>query len=84
MILIKLILIPAVMLFAAQHMGFTGMESFVIFTLFATPVATATFPMSQGMGADGQLAGELVVLTTICSVITLFGWILIMQMIGLF
>ena len=38
-ILIKLILIPAVMLFAAQHMGFNGMESFVIFTLFATPVA---------------------------------------------
>lgn len=83
-VLTKLVLIPAAMLWVSGRLGFDAMESFVIFTLFATPVATATFPMSQAMGADGELAGELVVITTTCSVLTLFFWILLMQRVGMF
>ena len=49
----------------------------------ATPVATASFSMAQNMGGDGDLAGELVVSSTIISIVTLFLWIFLMSSLGL-
>ncbi len=44
--------------------------------LFATPVAVASAIMAEAMDNDGQLAGQLVVWTSLLSVITLFIMIL--------
>lgn len=76
--------VPAIMLLLGWALGFDAMERFVVFTLYATPVATATFPMAQAMGADAELAGEEVVLSTTLSVVTLFFWITLMQNMGMF
>ena len=43
--------------------------------LFATPVATSSYPMAAAMGGDGPLAGELVVITNVFSLVTLFLFI---------
>ncbi len=51
--------------------------------LYATPEATASFPMAQAYGADADLAGEQVVLTTVCTVLILFCWIVFMQNTGM-
>lgn len=64
--------------------SFSSTERFVIFTLFSTPVATAAFPMAQAMGADSELAAELIVMSTTLSVVTLFFWTLGMQSVGMF
>ena len=80
----KLIAVPAVMLFISGLFGFSPTERFVIFTLFSTPVATAAFPMAQAMGADSELAAELIVMSTTLSVVTLFFWTLGMQSVGMF
>lgn len=80
----KLMVVPAIMLLLGWALGFDAMERFVVFTLYATPVATATFPMAQAMGADAELAGEEVVLSTTLSVVTLFFWITLMQNMGMF
>lgn len=80
---VKLLLVPALMLYLSTMFGFSAMERFVVFTLYATPIATATYSMAQGMGADYELCGEAIVVTTVGSVFTLFFWICFLQGLGM-
>lgn len=80
---LRLVIVPAIMLAIGTALGFGKVERFVVFTLFATPMATAAFPMAQAMGADADLAGELIVVTTTGAVISLFLWIMFMQYTGI-
>ena len=80
---IKMVLIPAVMLAVSTVAGLSAMERFLMLVLYATPEATASFPMAQAYGADADLAGEQVVLTTVCTVLILFCWIVFMQNTGM-
>lgn len=80
-LLLKLVIIPAIVLMIISAMGFTPLERFAIFTMFATPVAASSYTMAQNMGGDGELAGEFVVLSTALSVITIFLWVFTLKMI---
>ncbi len=52
-------------------------------SLFGTPVAVASAIMAGSMDNDEQLAAQLVVWTSICSVITMFVIVCIMMALGL-
>lgn len=78
----KLVIIPSVFLVILQVLNFTSLEKFAIFAIFATPVAAASGTMAANMDGDAELAGELVVVSTIVSVITIFLWIFIMESTG--
>ena len=80
---VKLVLFPAVMVAVSVLMGMEPLERFILLSIFATPTAAASFPMAQNMGGDGELAGELVVCSTMVSVITIFLWILLLRSAGL-
>ena len=82
-LLLRLVIIPAAALCAAVLAGFSPAERFVIFACFATPSAAASYAMASGMGCDGELAGQFVVLGTVLSVLTLFLWIFFMGSAGL-
>ena len=49
----------------------------VLLALFGSPAAVSSFIMAQQMDGDGDLAGQLVVLGSLCSIITMFIWIFI-------
>jgi len=76
---LKLILIPAIAVSIMRLLPLSSAELFVVFSTFATPVAAASYPMAQSMGGDADLAGEYVVVTTLCSLITIFLWILLLK-----
>ena len=80
---LKLIFVPSLLSFIMANMGFRGNEFFVVFVMFATPVAAASYPMAQSMDADADLAGEYVVITTVLSIATIFCWILVLKGCGL-
>lgn len=80
---LKLIFVPSLLSFIMANMGFRGNEFFVVFVMFATPVAAASYPMAQSMDADADLAGEYVVITTVLSITTIFCWILVLKGCGL-
>jgi predicted permease len=80
---LKLILVPSLLSFIMANVGFRGNEFFVVFVMFATPVAAASYPMAQSMDADADLAGEYVVITTVLSIVTIFFWILVLKGFGL-
>ena len=53
-------------------------------SLFCSPVAVSSAPMSQEMGADAELAGQLVVFTTLISGLTVFVAVAILRGCGIF
>lgn len=81
---LKLVLIPSIIMVLAVKLQFRPVECFVLFAMFATPVAAASYPMAQNMGGDGELAGELVVASTVVSVVTIFLWIYFLKSIRVF
>lgn len=54
-----------------------------LIALFGTPVAVASAIMADAMDNDGQLAGQLVVWTSLLSLVTLFVVIFIIRALGL-
>ena len=64
--------------------SFDGAHIAALFALFASPVAVSSVPMAQESGADAALAGQLVVWTTIFSAFTLFGFIFVLRLLGIF
>lgn len=51
---------------------FSGAHFATFVALFATPVAVSSVPMTQEMGGDTALAGQLVVFTTLFSAVSIF------------
>lgn len=62
-----------------------GGEHFATYMgVFATPVAVASAIMANEMGADGELAGQLVVWTSLVSTVTIFIYVTVFRAIGIF
>ena len=80
---VRLVLLPLIMLPIAWLIGLRGVELFLILMIFGTPVATASYPMAQNMGGDGQLAGQLVFVSTVASLGTIFLYIYALSRLGL-
>ena len=67
----------------AYLIGLRGIELFLVVAVFGTPVASSSYPMAISMGGDGELAGQLVFISTVLAIVTLFIWILGMSVNGL-
>ena len=79
---LRLIVLPLVMLPFGYLIGLRGVELFLILMIFGTPVATSSYPMAQNMGGDGVLAGQLVFISTVLSLGTIFLFIFAMSRLG--
>ena len=82
-LLVRLLLLPLVMVPLGWLIGLRGVELFLILMIYGTPVATVSYPMAQNMGGDGQLAGQLVFVSTVASLGTIFLFIFTMSQLGL-
>ena len=82
-VLARMVIVPGVFLPLAILSGFRGQSLCAMMVTFAAPSAVASYPMAVAMGADGQLAGQLVCATTIISVITIFLWTFAFKSLGL-
>ena len=82
-VLARTVLCPAVCLFSAYKLGFSSLEFPALIALCGTPLAVSTVPMSAEMGSDAELAGQLVVWTTLASAFTLFAIIFVSKQIGI-
>ena len=73
--LIRLLLSPLVTVAALLLLGFRGEFIVVALIIFGAPVAMLTYSMAVGMGADDELAGTLVAVTSVLSIVTMFIFI---------
>ncbi|MBQ8339244.1 MAG: AEC family transporter [Clostridia bacterium] len=63
---------------------FTAAQFAVFISIFATPVAVSSVPMTQEMGGDVGLAGQLVVWSTLISSLSIFFSCFILRLVGIF
>ena len=82
-LILKLILIPIAFTLLGYALGLRGMELFLLLMIFATPVAVSSYPMAVNMNGDGPLAGQMVFVSTILSLFTIFGFIFTLSSMGL-
>ncbi len=67
----KLWVAPVMVVIPAYWLGFRGVELGCILLMFASPTATASFIMVRAMGGNYQLASNIIVLSTLLSVLSI-------------
>ncbi|MGE4215006.1 MAG: AEC family transporter [Anaerotignaceae bacterium] len=78
-VFLKLIGVPIATVILGVFLGFTGIELFTILVLFGSPCAAASYAMAQSMGGDFELAGQLIAISTVISIFTMFIFIFILN-----
>ena len=76
-------LVPAIILTKCGVLYFSPAVMSAFIALFGTPVAVSSAIMAEALDNDGQLAAQLVVWTSLFSVITLFITIFLVKLIGM-
>lgn len=79
---IKIVLLPASLTFAAFQLAIVDEDIIVLFMLFATPTAVVSYIMAEAMGCNSELAGNIIVMTTLGSIFTISLGIFILRSVG--
>ena len=79
----RLVGTPLLLVGIGWAIGLRGNYIGSIIAAMATPVAVVSYTMSREMGGDGELAGQIVVVSTFLSVFTLFLWIFFAKTYGI-
>ena len=78
----KVVIIPALMLPISALLGFEPLEMAILVAVFATPNAVSSYAMARNYEADYELAGEIITLGTLLSIITIFIFITVTKSLG--
>ena len=80
----KLVVSPALFLSLGALLGFRDVAFVSLIGIFASPNAVNSFTMAQQMGGDAELAGDIVVVTSAVSILTMFLWVFLFKSLGMF
>ena len=84
-VLTRVIAVPLVAIAVAYlFFDFEAAHFASFIAMFATPVAVSSVPMTQEMGGDTELAGQIVVWSTASSALTIFLFTFVLRLIGVF
>jgi predicted permease len=81
--MIKLVLIPLAGCIIAYDLNFPAGDMGIIFIFFACPTAIVSFIMAEAMGSNSRLAANIVLMTTLGSIITITLGLFILKQNGL-
>lgn len=79
----KTLILPAAALVCAVILGFRGISLGMILLWFGTPASVSSYIMTKQMHGDSELSAQILILTTIICVFTLFIGIFVLQWAGL-
>ncbi len=82
-VFIRLIFYPMIFISIAVAFGFRGIELSALMLTYASPTSVTSYLMAGQMGGDAELAGNIVVYSTILSAFTIFLWIFTLKQFGL-
>lgn len=81
--LIKMVGLPLLFLAIGVLLGFEGVDLGVIFILCGTPSAVSSYIMAKNMKSDYELAGQILLLTTLLCIFTLFSGVFLLKTLSL-
>ena len=70
-LIIKILISPLIATTIGYFIGYTGIDLGIIFILFACPTAIVSFILADAMTPHGEIAGNIVLTTTLASSITI-------------
>lgn len=76
---VKLVAVPLVFVTISVLLGFRGADLAGLFVFFAAPTAVSSYIMAQDMNSDGELAGQLVIFTTLFSALSIFLGVFVLR-----
>ncbi|MBE6612213.1 MAG: AEC family transporter [Ruminococcaceae bacterium] len=79
---IKTAILPAVCCIAAILLGFRGVALGVVFIQFGSPASVSSYIMAKQMKSDHELAGQIMLVSTLMSVFTMFAGTFLLRMLG--
>ena len=80
---LKTAILPLVFVSISVWLGFRGEELAVLFVMLASPSAIICYVMAVRMNGNGPISSAIILITTICSSVTLTLGIYIMRMLDL-
>lgn len=81
--LTRLILVPLIFMGIAVLLGIRGSSLAAFLAMYGSPVAISSYTMAGEMGGNHELAGAIVVCTSVFSVLTMFMWVVLLDFFGL-
>jgi len=79
----RLIIVPLAAMMVFVPMGFRFVELSVLLCIFASPTAVSSYIMASNMGCDGELSGQIVVMTTAVSSLSIFLFVFVLRSMGM-
>lgn len=76
--ILKLIISPAIAIYLAYFLGFRGNDIITIFALTSAPSAVVCYTYALQLDSDALFMGEMITISTVLSIISIFLWILIL------
>jgi hypothetical protein len=80
---LKLLIFPLAAVVLGALVGFSSEDLLVIYVLFGVPTATVSFIMTSAMKGDQELAANIVMMTTLLSVVTMTLFVFTFKTIGI-
>ncbi|MBO5701240.1 MAG: AEC family transporter [Clostridia bacterium] len=79
---VKTVIHPILGVAAAYLLGFRGNELLITFIVFGTPSAVSSYIMAKNMKSDYELAGQILLLSTLFCIFTIFLGVFLMKTVG--
>lgn len=80
---VKLVAVPAVLLPVCVAFGYRSLALAALLTMLGAPTAVSSYTMARQLDADSELAGQIVVFTSVCSILTMFFWVFLLRQLAL-
>lgn len=80
---LKTIVVPLCMVLPAIALGYRGVQLGTVFILFGGPAAVSSYIMAKNMDSDYELAGQILLFTTLMCVATIFAGVFTLRLCGL-
>ncbi|HKJ66522.1 MAG TPA: AEC family transporter [bacterium] len=81
--ILKTVLSPLLLTYGAFLFGVRGLSLGILFILFGAPTAIASFIMAEAMDCNSKLAGQIVLISTLASIVTISAGLYILLKTGL-
>lgn len=77
-VLARLVIVPCIFVTGAVLSGFRGMPLACLFAQYAAPATVSCYSFAEQMNSDSELAGSIIVFSTVFAVLTIFIGLIIL------
>lgn len=75
----KTVIVPTIALFLAYFFGIRDVGLGIVLIIFGGPTAVSSYIMAKQMGSDHKMAGQIIIISTLLCIFTLFFGVFILK-----